>query len=100
MNNEQVSTEAPVDSFSIRGISTEYDVLEDPFPTAIGMMLGNEDSANNVVADIYGRFIFQTTEHTNVNARLAYRTYPDDPTHGGADDAHGVSLSVGFGLNF
>ena len=95
--NEEVRGD--ITDHSIRGLSTEYDVLEDPFATAIGMMLGNEDAQNNVVGDVYGRFIFQTTANTNINARLAYRTYPDDPD-GVQDDAHGVSLSVGFGLNF
>lgn len=98
--HEQMSVEdAGGNNPSITGLATEHDLLQqDKFASAIGIMIGN-DGMNNSASDIYGRFMLTSSEHTNINARVAYRTQPATPV-AAADDLNGMALSIGFGLNF
>ncbi|WP_146049438.1 MULTISPECIES: hypothetical protein [Alkalispirochaeta] len=95
--NEQVSIENAAD-ISIQGLSAEYRVLRvGGLATSTGIMLGSGDSGN--VADIFGRFTLLASEHANINARIAYRTAPDEGA-AAADNLNGIGLTIGFGINF
>ncbi len=99
-------------SANIQGISAEYALQQTgDLVNSVGFMVGSGNTGDNtsLVADIYGRVALIGNDHTNLHAKLAYRTLPDsdfaeefDDT-GPADEAndmHGFTLSVGFGIQF
>ncbi|MBK1734359.1 hypothetical protein CKO15_03475 [Halorhodospira abdelmalekii] len=82
---------------NITGLAAERALLrQGNFTAASGVMIGN-DGNNDMAADIYGRFTLAATDHTNMYARLAYRTLPQSTA---ADNLNGIALSIGFGINF
>lgn len=96
---EEVTMEDAQD-YNVKGMSFEYRLLgQEKFAAAPGLMVGSSDNNTSLVADLYGRIMLLASENSNLNARVAYRSAPDEGV-GGAGNADGISLSVGFGLTF
>lgn len=94
-------------SANVQGFMTEYDLIDGGVATSIGIMLGQDGNANPV-SDIYGKFLLQASENSDLFAKVAYRGAPNpiqdgaaiNIDSGGPDDHNSLYVSMGFGFGF